>query len=140
MTATTTVVSITGTATTDATLSPFAATTDLSVELAAATNNQAQYIENTTRMKSCSTMEEIMKRIILAALISSFAIGSAMAQATCESQAVSKDGKPLSGAAKTSFIKKCKMEACEKTAVDKNGKALSGAAKTSHMTACEKGA
>lgn len=75
-----------------------------------------------------------MKRIILAALITSFAVGSAMAQ-SCETKAVSKDGKPLAGAAKTSFIKKC----CETSAVSKDGKPLSGAAKTSSITKCEKG-
>jgi len=47
-----------------------------------------------------------MKTIILAALIGSFSIGSALAQ-SCESKAVSKDGKPLSGAAKASYVKKC---------------------------------
>jgi len=75
-----------------------------------------------------------MKRIILAALITSFAVGSAMAQ-SCETKAVSKDGKPLAGAAKTSFIKKC----CETSAVSKDGKPLAGAAKTSFVTKCEKG-
>jgi hypothetical protein len=78
--------------------------------------------------------EATMKRIILAALITSFAVGSAMAQ-SCESKAVSKDGKPLAGAAKTSFIKKC----CETSAVSKDGKPLAGAAKTSFITKCEKG-
>lgn len=70
-----------------------------------------------------------MKRIILAALITSFAVGSALAQ-SCETKAVSKDGKPLSGAAKTSFVKKCKQDACEGKAVGKDGKPLAGAAKT----------
>jgi hypothetical protein len=79
-------------------------------------------------------MEETMKRIILAALITSFAVGSAMAQ-SCESKAVGKDGKPLAGAAKTSFIKKC----CETSAVSKDGKPLSGAAKTSSITKCMNG-
>jgi hypothetical protein len=51
-----------------------------------------------------------MKRILLAALISSFAMGTAMA-ASCDSQALSKDGKPLSGAAKDSFLKKCEADA-----------------------------
>ncbi len=78
-----------------------------------------------------------MKRIMLAALITAFAVGSAMAQ-SCETKAVSKDGKPLAGAAKTSFVKKCKEEACEGKAMSKDGKALSGAAKTSFMTKCEK--
>ena len=78
-----------------------------------------------------------MKRIALAALITVFAVGSAMAQ-SCETKAVSKDGKALSGAAKTSFVKKCKQDACEGKAVSKDGKPLSGAAKTSFMTKCEK--
>lgn len=80
-----------------------------------------------------------MKRLILAALITSFAVGSAMAQ-SCESKAVSKDGKPLSGAAKTSFIKKCKQDACEGKAMSKDGKPLAGAAKNSFMAKCEKDA
>ena len=75
-----------------------------------------------------------MKRIMLAALITSFAVGSALAQ-SCETKAVGKDGKPLAGAAKTSFIKKC----CETSAVSKDGKPLSGAAKPSFVTKCEKG-
>ncbi len=75
-----------------------------------------------------------MKRIILAALISSFAISSAIAQ-TCASKAVGKDGKPLAGAAKVSFIKKC----CEDSAIGQDGKRLSGAAKTSFVTKCVKG-
>ena len=77
-----------------------------------------------------------MKRILLAILISSFAAGSAMA-ASCESMAVSKDGKPLSGAAKSSFVKKCKTDACEGKALSKDGKPLTGAAKNSFMTKCE---
>lgn len=77
-----------------------------------------------------------MKRVLLAALISTFAIGSAMA-ASCESMAVSKDGKALSGAAKTSFMKKCKSDACEGKAVSKDGKPLAGAAKDSFLKKCE---
>ena len=81
----------------------------------------------------------MMKRIILAALITSFAVGSAMAQ-SCETKAVSKDGKALAGAAKNSFVKKCKEDACESKAVSKDGKPLAGAAKNSFMTKCEKDA
>jgi hypothetical protein len=77
-----------------------------------------------------------MKRILLAVVISTFAFGSAMAQ-TCDSKAVSKDGKPLAGAAKTSFVKKCKADACAGKAVSKDGKPLSGAAKDSVMKKCE---
>jgi len=78
--------------------------------------------------------EETMKRIILAALITSFAVGSAMAQ-SCATKAVGKNGKPLTGAAKTSFIKKC----CKDSAVSKDGKPLSGAAKTSFVNKCVRG-
>ena len=75
-----------------------------------------------------------MTRVIAAAiLVSLFGIGSAMAQQSCASLAVSKDGKPLTGAARTSSVKKC----CEDRAVSKDGKPLSGAAKTSSMKACE---
>ena len=80
-----------------------------------------------------------MKSIILAALITSFAVGSAMAQ-SCESKAVGKDGKPLAGAAKTSFMKKCMADSCATKAVSADGKPLSGAAKNSFMAKCEKGA
>ena len=75
-----------------------------------------------------------MKRIILAALITSFAVGTAMAQ-SCATKAVGKDGKPLAGAAKTSFLKKC----CDDSAMGKDGKPLSGAAKTRYVTKSEKG-
>jgi len=71
-------------------------------------------------------------------LMSVFAIGSALAQETCESKAVDKNGKPLAGAAKTSFLKKCRLDACTPKAVDKDGKPLKGAAKNSFMTKCEK--
>jgi hypothetical protein len=74
-----------------------------------------------------------MKRIALAFLITAFASSSAVAQ-TCATKAMSKEGKPLVGAAKTSFVKKC----CEETAVSKDGKPLSGAAKNSHVTKCMK--
>ena len=75
-----------------------------------------------------------MKRLVIAALITSFAVGSAYAQ-SCSVKAVGKDGKVLAGAAKTSFMKKC----CEDSAIGKDGKPLSGAAKTSYVTKCEKG-
>ena len=50
-----------------------------------------------------------------------------------------KDGKPLAGAAKTSFMKKCMMESCETKAVGSDGKKLAGAAKNSFMKKCESG-
>jgi len=72
------------------------------------------------------------------AVISAFAVGSAFAQETCESKAVDKNGQPLAGAAKTSFLQKCKKDACETKAMDKNGKKLKGAAKNSFLQKCEK--
>lgn len=76
-----------------------------------------------------------MKRLILAVLITAFAAGSAMAQ-SCETKAVSKDGKALTGAAKTSFVTKCKTDTCTPKAVSKEGKALAGAAKDAFMKKC----
>jgi hypothetical protein len=65
-----------------------------------------------------------MKRILIAALLSSFAFTAAMAQDTCMSKAVDKNGKALSGAAMTSFMKKCNTDACNTKAVDSSGKPL----------------
>jgi hypothetical protein len=88
-----------------------------------------------------------MKKTLIVALLAAFAAGGAFAaNADCEAKAVSKDGKPLAGAAKTSFIKKCEADAgagagsassCEAKAVSKDGKPLAGAAKTSFMKKCE---
>jgi hypothetical protein len=75
-----------------------------------------------------------MARIIATALlVSLFGIGAAIAQSSCATKAVSKDGKPLAGAARTSSVKKC----CEDSAVSKDGKPLSGAAKTSYVKKCQ---
>jgi uncharacterized cupredoxin-like copper-binding protein len=82
--------------------------------------------------------ETTMRRIILAAAIAAFAVSTAAAQ-SCETKAVS-EGKPLSGAAKTSFVKKCKQDACEGKAVSAEGKPLSGAAKNSFIKKCMKAA
>ena len=82
----------------------------------------------------------MMKRILVAALVATFAAGSAFAEDTCESKAIGKDGKPLAGAAKTSFMKKCKEDACAPKAVGSDGKPLAGAAKSSFMKKCEMGA
>ena len=76
---------------------------------------------------------------------SSFAADPAPAAkpANCEEQAVGKNGKPLAGAAKTAFLKKCTGDAapkastaCEDKAVGKNGKPLAGAAKTAFLKKC----
>jgi hypothetical protein len=81
-----------------------------------------------------------MKRFMLVGLLLAFSIASAASQETCESKAIGKDGKPLAGAAKTSFIQKCKRDACEPKAVGSDGKKLAGAAKKSFMTKCATGA
>jgi hypothetical protein len=85
-------------------------------------------------------MELVMKHLILLALMTVVAAGPAVAQSACEAKAVGKDGKPLTGAAKASSVKKCKKDACEATAVGKDGKKLAGAAYSSHMKKCEAGA
>jgi hypothetical protein len=78
-----------------------------------------------------------MKRFFPVILISIFALGSAMAQETCESKAMGKDGKPLAGAAKASFMQKCKKDTCAAKAVGSDGRKLAGAAKTSFMKKCQ---
>jgi hypothetical protein len=77
----------------------------------------------------------LMRRIILTALITCLAVGTAAAQ-SCDSKAVSANGKPLHGAAKMSFVKKCKRDACASKAVSAEGKPLHGAAKNSFMAKC----
>ncbi|MBS1190521.1 MAG: hypothetical protein H6R10_2313 [Rhodocyclaceae bacterium] len=104
-----------------------------------------------------------MNKLLTAILAALFAANIAYAQAPatpatpakpaaaatasdCEAKAVSKEGKPLAGAAKNAFMKKCEREAkgggdaaaaCEAKAVGKNGKPLAGAAKTAFMKKCE---
>jgi hypothetical protein len=104
-----------------------------------------------------------MKKIIAVAVAAFFSVGIACAQtaapaaqsagktapaaatgSTCDAQAIDKNGKPLSGAAKTSFVKKCEAgnkgnaaAACATKAVGKDGKPLAGAAKSSFMKKCE---
>jgi hypothetical protein len=78
-----------------------------------------------------------MKRFVLAVIVSLFAVGVAFADDTCESKAIGKDGKLLAGAAKTSFMKKCKSDACDSKALSADGKPLSGAAKASFLKKCE---
>ncbi len=86
-----------------------------------------------------------MKNIVIAVLASFFVANVAFAEASCESRAVSKEGKPLAGAAKAAFMKKCEKEAgasaassCAAKAVSKEGKPLAGAAKAAFMKKCEK--
>jgi hypothetical protein len=78
-----------------------------------------------------------MKRACLVALLAMFALNPAMAQGTCKSSAIGKDGKPLAGAALNSYMTKCAKDSCEPKAIDKNGKPLAGAAKASFLKKCE---
>jgi hypothetical protein len=80
-----------------------------------------------------------MRRLILAALNTSFAVGTAAAQ-SCDTKAVGANGKPLHGTAKMSFVRKCKRDTCRSKAVGTIGKPLHGAAKNSFMTKCMRGA
>ena len=82
-------------------------------------------------------------RLLLASLVLALTAGLAHAQSDCAAKAVDKNGKPLVGAAKSSFMKKCEKAAapaCAAKAVDKNGKPLAGAAKSSFIKKCEKDA
>lgn len=83
-----------------------------------------------------------MRQIALAMLVLVFANGVTLAQAVaqnaaCEAKAMDKHGKPLAGAAKTSFMKKCIRTSCTEQAVGRDGRPLAGAAKTSFMKKCE---
>lgn len=90
-----------------------------------------------------------MKKLALALLLVFATVQFALADATsdCAAKAIDKNGKPLVGAAKDSFMKKCVDEAkpaapaagdCESKAIDKNGKPLAGAAKDAFIKKCKK--
>jgi hypothetical protein len=78
-----------------------------------------------------------MYRTGAAVFISMLFAAPALAQSACEALALSKDGKPLVGAAKTAFVTKCKKDSCEPKAVSSDGKLLSGTAKNSFMKKCQ---
>ena len=98
-----------------------------------------------------------MQKLIVAAFVTVFAFSmqfacaaDAAAPSDCEAKAVSKSGKKLAGAAKTTFMKKCEADGgaapaaaapaasgCTDKAVSKTGKKLFGAAKTAFMKKCE---
>jgi hypothetical protein len=90
----------------------------------------------------------VKKPLAVAALVfaSQFALAPAAyadPKADCEAKAVSKEGKPLYGAAKSSFMKKCMQEAaptehagCAAKAVGSDGKPLFGAARSAFMKKC----
>jgi len=92
------------------------------------------------RLLELSKERTMLRKLMLAAFVVTFAGGAALAQETCDTKAVGKDGKPLAGAAKTSFMKKCMADSCATKAVSADGKPLAGAAKNSFMKKCEKGA
>ena len=73
------------------------------------------------------------RTLIAGLLLGLLGCGSALAQGSCAAKAVSKEGKPLAGPARTSFIKKC----CEQNAVDSKGQRLTGRAKASYVKKCE---
>ncbi|MFA6119790.1 MAG: hypothetical protein WCT35_08780 [Sideroxydans sp.] len=86
-----------------------------------------------------------MRSLIVAAIVSLFVANTAFAT-PCEDKAVGKNGKPLAGAAKNAFVKKCEKDsaapvasgACADKAVSKDGKPLAGAAKAASIKKCEK--
>jgi hypothetical protein len=91
---------------------------------------------------------DMIRSVAAAVVVSAVAFGalsvmsapaSAQTMTACEAKAVSKDGKPLSGAAKTASVNKCMRTYCEANAVSSTGKKLSGAAKASFLKKCEAG-
>ena len=92
-----------------------------------------------------------MSKLTVLVLSSLFALHAAYAQtpvpttpSICEAKAVDKTGKALSGAAKSSFLKKCESDAkdaaavnCAANALSSTGKPLVGAAKASFIKKCK---
>ena len=78
-------------------------------------------------------MEVSLKKILLAA---AFVFACTAANATCKTDAVSKDGKPLAGAALKSFMTKCEKDAKAKCTLESKTQKLNGAAATSHTKKC----
>ena len=78
-----------------------------------------------------------MGRLIIAILLTGLIAVPSLAQESCQSRAIGRDGRPLHGAALNSFMAKCSREACQPKAIDRNGKPLAGAAKTSFMKKCQ---
>jgi hypothetical protein len=77
--------------------------------------------------------EDPMKKILLAALLSTFAATAFAQDATCKSQAADKK---LAGAALKSFMTKCEKDAATSCAAQAAEKKLAGAAKTSFTKKC----
>lgn len=92
-------------------------------------------------------MSKLLTVILSTLFVASMAFAQAPAASDCEAKAVGKNGKPLAGAAKTAFLKKCESDTkgtaapqsdCESKAVSKDGKPLTGAAKAASIKSCEK--
>lgn len=86
-------------------------------------------------------MKKLLAFAAALAFTSSFAIADP--RTDCEAKAVSKEGKPLAGAARSTFMKKCMQDAtpnehaeCASKAVSKDGKPLHGAARSAFMKKC----
>lgn len=84
------------------------------------------------------------KAIIVLGTILSFAVPTyAFAnKAGCEARAVDKDGKPLSGAAKDAFVKKCleykgKVDNCDAVAVNNADNQLYGISSATSIEKCK---
>jgi hypothetical protein len=83
--------------------------------------------------------------LAISAMFTQVATAATPAPSDCSAKAVSKAGKPLAGAAKTAFMKKCEANGagpaassgCEEKAVTKAGKPLAGAAKGAFLKKCE---
>jgi hypothetical protein len=83
--------------------------------------------------------------LAISAMFTQVATAATPAASECSAKAVGKAGKPLAGAAKTSFMKKCEAESsaaaapsgCADKAISKAGKPLAGAAKTAFLKKCE---
>jgi hypothetical protein len=113
-------------------------------------------ISGVPRFHPTASQENSMHKIVIALLASCFLTAQVQAQAPapaakaeakpaaaagdCEAKAVGKNGKPLAGAAKTAFMKKCEggsgnagADACAAQATEKK---LAGAAKTSFLKKC----
>ena len=80
-----------------------------------------------------ATEEDPMKKLILAALITSFAATAYAQGPTCKAQA---DEKKLAGAALKSFMTKCEKDAGKSCGIAADEKKLRGAARTSFTKKC----
>jgi hypothetical protein len=82
--------------------------------------------------------------VIALVCFSQFALAQAdESRKVCESKAVGSDGRPLAGAARSAYMRKCMQDAtpaehagCAAKAVSKEGKPLHGAARSAFMKKC----